>query len=251
MKNNDDDLTDFGFSKVRRSEKASKVADVFHSVAGRYDLMNDLMSLGTHRVMKQMAANATRAREGHTIIDLAGGTGDLTKLLSDYVGKDGHICLCDINGSMLSEGRDRLLNEGIVNNVSYVQTDGERLPFPDESFNSVIIGFGLRNFTSKESALVDIYRCLRNRGRIVILEFSKPENNLLRYAYDRFSGFWPKIGEAVTGDSESYQYLVESIRMHPDQGTLSGMIEDAGFSRVRHENILNGIVALHEGVKVA
>ena len=250
MDKKDEDFTDFGFRRIPKSEKASKVADVFHSVAGRYDVMNDLMSLGTHRIMKQMAANATRAREGHTILDLAGGTGDLSKLLCDYVGPQGHVCLCDINGSMLAEGRNRLLNEGFVQNVSYVQADGEQLPFPDEAFNSVIIGFGLRNFTSKETALKTIFRCLKPRGRIVILEFSKPENELLRTAYDRFSGLWPKIGKAVTGDEESYQYLVESIRMHPDPRTLSEMIEDAGFSRVRHENILNGIVAVHEGVKV-
>lgn len=246
----DEDLTHFGYRQVPKSEKAGRVADVFHSVANRYDIMNDLMSLGTHRVMKLMAANATRAREGHVILDLAGGTGDLTKLLSDYVGKSGQVCLCDINGSMLQEGRDRLLNQGIVTNVNYVQADGEHLPFPAESFNSVIIGFGLRNFTSKETALSAIYDCLKPRGKIVILEFSKPENDVLRSAYDKFSSFWPKVGKAVTGDEDSYSYLVESIQMHPDQQTLSSMIEAAGFSRVRYENILNGIVAIHEGVKV-
>ena len=249
MDNNDEDLTHFGFRRVSRSEKASRIADVFHSVANRYDVMNDLMSLGTHRVMKLMAANATRAREGHVILDLAGGTGDLTRLLSDNVGKSGQVCLCDINGSMLQEGRDRLLNQGISTNVSYIQADGEQLPFPAESFNSVIIGFGLRNFTSKETALTAIFECLKPRGKIVILEFSKPGNDLLRNAYDRFSSLWPKIGKVVTGDEASYNYLVESIQMHPDQATLSRMIETAGFNRVQYQNILNGIVAIHEGIK--
>lgn len=249
MDNHDDDLTHFGYSRIPRSEKTSRVAGVFHSVASRYDIMNDLMSLGTHRVMKLMAANAARARDGHVILDLAGGTGDLTKLLSDSVGQSGQVYLCDINDSMLREGRNRLLNQGIASNVSYIQADGEHLPFPPESFNAVIIGFGLRNFTSKETALSAIYECLKPRGKLVILEFSKPENELLRNTYSRFSSLWPKIGKAVTGDAESYEYLVESIEMHPDQDTLRDMLQDAGFTRVRYQNILNGIVAIHEGLK--
>ena len=249
MDNHDDDLTHFGHSRIPRSEKTSRVAGVFHSVASRYDIMNDLMSLGTHRVMKLMAANAARARDGHVILDLAGGTGDLTKLLSDSVGQSGHVYLCDINDSMLREGRNRLLNQGIASNVSYIQADGERLPFPAESFNAVIIGFGLRNFTSKETALSAIYECLKPRGKLVILEFSKPENELLRNTYSKFSSLWPKIGKAVTGDAASYEYLVESIEMHPDQDKLRDMLQDAGFTRVRYQNILNGIVAIHEGLK--
>ncbi len=246
---NPEELTHFGFDSVAVSEKASRVADVFHSVAGRYDLMNDLMSLGTHRVMKQMAANATRARQGHAVLDLAGGTGDLTRILSDYVGDEGQVCLCDINGSMLTEGRDRLLDKGIINNVSFLQADGEKLPFPPETFNSVIIGFGLRNFTSKETALRAILACLKPGGRLVVLEFSRPRNDLLRGAYEKFSGLWPKVGKAVTGDETSYRYLVESIQMHPDQETLGQMMEDAGFTRVSFENVLNGIVAIHQGMK--
>ena len=249
MEKNEDKLTHFGYSQIPRSEKAGRVAEVFNSVAARYDLMNDLMSLGTHRIMKMMAANATKAREGDTILDLAGGTGDLTKLLSDYVGLSGHVYLCDINGSMLKEGRDRLLNRGISKNVSYLQADGEHLPFPTDFFDSVIIGFGLRNFTSKETALSAIYECLKPSGRIVILEFSKPENELLRKAYNGFSSLWPKIGKTITGDASSYNYLVESIQMHPDQRTLQTMLEKTGFSTVCYQNILNGVVAIHEGVK--
>jgi len=249
MDKKEDDLTHFGFARIPVAEKASKVAEVFHSVAGRYDVMNDLMSLGTHRVMKQMAANATRAREGHVVLDLAGGTGDLTTILSDYVGDSGQVCLCDINGSMLNEGRDRLLNKGVVNNVTFAQADGESLPFPDETFNAVIIGFGLRNFTDKEKALTDICRCIRPGGKLVVLEFSRPRNDMLRSVYEKFSGLWPSVGKLVTGDGESYRYLVESIQMHPDQETLGAMIEAAGFSRVRCQDLLNGIVALHEGVK--
>jgi demethylmenaquinone methyltransferase/2-methoxy-6-polyprenyl-1,4-benzoquinol methylase len=249
MASKDDEVTHFGFKQVPVAEKASKVADVFHSVAERYDLMNDLMSLGSHRVMKQMAANATRARPGHMILDLAGGTGDLTVPLSEYVEAEGQVCICDINGSMLREGRDRLLNRGIVGNVSYAQADGEKLPFPEETFNSVIIGFGLRNFTSKETALKDIYRCLKPAGKLVILEFSKPKSPLVKNVYRGFSSLWPKVGKLITGDEESYSYLVESIEMHPDQETLREMIETEGFTRVRYQNLLNGIAAIHEGMK--
>lgn len=243
------DTTHFGFKQIPVAEKASRVADVFHSVAERYDVMNDLMSLGTHRVMKQMTANATRAREGHCVLDLAGGTGDMATLLSEYVGQTGHVCVCDINGSMLTEGRNKLLNRGIVSNVTFVQADGEILPFPDASFNSVTIAFGIRNFTNKEAALSDIYRCLKPGGKLVILEFSKPENEMVRNAYKGFRNLWPKVGKMITGDASSYQYLVESIEMHPDQATLGKMMETAGYDRVRYQNLANGIAAIHEGVK--
>ncbi len=249
MEKQKDNLTNFGYHKVTRLEKTSLVGDVFHSVANRYDLMNDLMSLGTHRVMKRMAANATRARKGHAILDLAGGTGDLTLILSKYVGNTGQICLCDINGSMLQKGRQRLVNQGILTNVNYIQADGERLPFPGESFNSVIIGFGLRNFSSKETALAEIIECLKPMGRIVILEFSKPQNEIVRIGYNWFTNLWPKLGKIMTGDEASYQYLVESIQMHPDQTELSNLIENAGFNHVRCQNILNGVAAIHEGIK--
>lgn len=245
----EEDTTHFGFSKIRASEKASRVAEVFHSVAERYDIMNDVMSLGTHRVMKQMTANATRARVGHQVLDLAGGTGDMAILLSDYVGIEGTVCICDINGSMLRQGRDKLLNRGIVSNVSYVQADGEKLPFPNDTFNAVTIAFGLRNFTNKEAALHEMFKVIKPGGKLVILEFSRPANPLVQKAYKGFSNIWPTIGKLVTGDNQSYQYLVESIEMHPDQQVLGQMIEEAGFSRVRYQNLLNGIAAIHEGVK--
>ena len=249
MDNEEGELTHFGFQEVPRLEKASRVAQVFRSVAKRYDLMNDLMSLGTHRVMKLMAANAAIAREGHVILDLAGGTGDLTKFLSKHVGQKGRVCLCDINGSMLREGRDRLLNHGIVTNVNYIEADGEHLPFRRESFDSVVIGFGLRNFTSKEAALAEVLKCLKPHGRVVILEFSRPENRAVRLAYTRFAALWPKLGRAISGDEASYRYLVESIQVHPNQTELSELIKNAGFDHVQYQNILNGIVAIHEGVK--
>ena len=170
-------------------------------------------------------------------------------LLSEYVGTNGRVYVCDINGSMLSQGRDKLLNRGIVTNVSYVQADGEKLPFPDDSFNAITIAFGLRNFTDKESALREMFNVIKPGGKLVILEFSTPGNALVQNAYKGFSRIWPKIGKLVTGDESSYQYLVESIEMHPDQQTLSDMISNAGFGRVRHQNLLNGIAAIHEGVK--
>jgi demethylmenaquinone methyltransferase/2-methoxy-6-polyprenyl-1,4-benzoquinol methylase len=246
---NEDDVTDFGFKSIPVAEKAAKVAEVFHSVAQRYDIMNDVMSLGTHRVMKQMTANATHARPGHVILDLAGGTGDLAILLSDYVGATGQVCICDINGSMLEQGRDKLINRGIINNVSYIQADGEQLPFPADSFNAVTIAFGLRNFTNKQKALDAIYRTLKPGGKLVILEFSKPQSPIMKSAYKGFQRLWPKIGNLVTGDTDSYQYLVESIEMHPDQRTLAGMMENAGFARVRFNNLINGVAAIHEGIK--
>ena len=249
MKDEEKQSTHFGFTKVPLSEKSERVAEVFHSVAERYDIMNDLMSLGTHRIMKQMAANATRARPGHNILDLAGGTGDLAILLSEYVGPEGQVFICDINGSMLTQGRDKLLDRGVIGNVRFVQADGEQLPFPDNYFNAVTIGFGLRNFTSKEKALAALHRVIKPGGKLVILEFSKPQNSLLLSTYKVFNQLWPKLGKAVTGEEESYRYLVESIAVHPGQQELEDMISTAGFTRVRHENILNGIVAIHEGVK--
>lgn len=247
--NRDKETTHFGFSRVPFSEKASRVADVFHSVAGNYDVMNDLMSLGTHRVMKQMAANSTRARRGHQILDLAGGTGDMTRLLAEYVGDQGRVYVCDINASMLREGRDRLTDQGIFQNVSYVIGDGEQLPFANESFNAITIAFGLRNFTDKEAGLRAMFNALKPGGRLVVLEFSHPSNQVVDRAYRGFSSLWPKIGKLVTGNEDSYRYLVESIEMHPDQETLSAMMEDAGFTRVGYQNILNGIAAIHEGMK--
>ena len=246
---NDDEITHFGFKSVPIKEKAGKVAEVFHSVAGKYDLMNDVMSLGSHRLMKQFAVELTVARKGHVILDLAGGTGDLTKRLVPLVGEKGHVILCDINQSMLAQGRDRLLDDGITNNVTYLQADAEQLPMPDDTVNSITMAFGLRNVTRKEIALASMLRILKPGGRLVVLEFSQPENNLLKNAYDKFSGLWPKIGKTLTGDESSYRYLVESIKMHPDQETLKKMMQEAGFVKCEYHNILNGIAAIHVGRK--
>jgi demethylmenaquinone methyltransferase/2-methoxy-6-polyprenyl-1,4-benzoquinol methylase len=246
---NDDEITHFGFKFVPIKEKAGKVAEVFHSVAGKYDLMNDVMSLGSHRLMKQFAVELTVARKGHVILDLAGGTGDLTKRLVPLVGEEGHVILCDINQSMLAQGRDRLLDDGITNNVTYLQADAEQLPMPDDTVNSITMAFGLRNVTRKEIALASMLRILKPGGRLVVLEFSQPENNLLKNAYDKFSGLWPKIGKTLTGDESSYRYLVESIKMHPDQETLKKMMQEAGFVKCEYHNILNGIAAIHVGRK--
>ncbi len=244
-----DPETHFGFTRVPVSEKANRVRDVFHSVANRYDVMNDLMSLGTHRLMKQVAVQATRARTGHRILDLAGGTGDLCVPLLESVGATGHVYLCDINARMLEQGREKLTDRGLISNISYVLADGEQLPFPDETFNSVTIAFGLRNFTNKERALASILAALKPGGRIVILEFSEPGNPLVKRAYEGFSSLWPRIGKAVTGDDTSYQYLVESIKMHPDQETLAAMMTEAGFVRVKYQNLLGGVAAIHEGMR--
>jgi demethylmenaquinone methyltransferase / 2-methoxy-6-polyprenyl-1,4-benzoquinol methylase len=246
---NDDETTHFGFKSVPIKEKAGKVAEVFHSVAGKYDLMNDVMSLGSHRLMKQFAVELTVARKGHVILDLAGGTGDLTKRLVPLVGDEGHVILCDINQSMLAQGRDRLLDEGIANNVTYLQADAEQLPMPDNTVNSITMAFGLRNVTRKEIALASMLRILKPGGRLVVLEFSQPKNDLLKNAYDKFSGLWPKIGKTLTGDESSYRYLVESIKMHPDQETLKQMMQNAGFVKCEYHNILNGIAAIHVGRK--
>lgn len=241
--------THFGFQKIPISEKARRVAGVFDSVASRYDLMNDLMSLGTHRVMKRIAIEATGARPGQCVMDLAGGTGDLTAKLSRLVGDTGKVVLCDINQSMLERGRERLTDQGIVGNVDYVIGDAEHLPFPEDTFNSITMAFGLRNVTDKSAALGSILRVLKPGGRVVVLEFSRPQNPGIRSAYDAFSKFWPKAGELLVGDKESYQYLVESIRVHPDQVELQTMMEDAGYEDCRFHNLLNGIVAIHTGSK--
>ncbi len=244
------DQTHFGFRTVPVSEKAGRVADVFHSVASRYDLMNDLMSLGSHRLFKRFTIELTRARPGDKIMDLAGGTGDLAEKLSPLVGRAGQVVLCDINESMLRLGRDRLHNKGIVSNVNFVQGDAEKLPFPDNYFNAVTMAFGLRNVTNKEEALKSILRVLKPNGRLIVLEFSQPVNPGIRKAYEAFSTLWPQVGKLITGDKESYQYLVESIRMHPAQEELATMMKDAGFSSVKYDNLLNGVIAIHQGIKV-
>jgi demethylmenaquinone methyltransferase / 2-methoxy-6-polyprenyl-1,4-benzoquinol methylase len=241
--------THFGFQEIPVEEKASKVAEVFHSVANRYDLMNDLMSLGIHRLWKRFAVEASGIRSGMRVLDLAGGTGDLATAFAERVGDKGQVVLVDINSSMLKLGRKRLTNEGKVGNLSYVQADAECLPFPSNYFDRITIAFGLRNVTHKETALRSMYQTLKPGGQLLILEFSKP-TSWLTPAYDAYS-FWilPQLGKLVTGNGDSYRYLVESIRQHPDQETLSLMMQAAGFDRCEFHNLSHGIVALHRGYK--
>jgi demethylmenaquinone methyltransferase/2-methoxy-6-polyprenyl-1,4-benzoquinol methylase len=241
---------DFGYQQVTPEEKTQRVRDVFASVATRYDLMNDLMSFGVHRIWKRIAVGALHARPGQRILDVAGGTGDLTRLLARRVGPSGQVTLSDINGSMLTVGRDRLLDAGIVGNVAIVQGNAECLPFADNSFDGGIIAFGLRNVTHKEAALRSCCRVLRPGGRFVILEFSHVVLPLLARLYHQYSfKVLPRLGEWVARDAASYQYLAESIRRHPDQETLLGMLRDAGFARCEYFNLAGGIVALHRGYK--
>ncbi|MGB1952343.1 MAG: bifunctional demethylmenaquinone methyltransferase/2-methoxy-6-polyprenyl-1,4-benzoquinol methylase UbiE [Marinobacter sp.] len=245
-----DDVTHFGFRNVPKSQKAGQVAEVFHSVAGKYDMMNDLMSMGIHRLWKRFTIELSGVRPGHQVLDIAGGTGDLTMKFSDLVGASGKVVLADINASMLQVGRGRLVDRGYAGNIEYVQADAEHLPFPDNTFNAVSIAFGLRNVTDKDQALRDMERVLKPGGKLMVLEFSKPTNPLLNKAYDMYSfNALPLMGQLIAGDSESYKYLAESIRMHPDQDTLKGMMEQAGLVNCKYYNMTGGIVALHVGIK--
>jgi len=242
--------THFGYKTVKTEDKANLVAGVFHSVANNYDIMNDLMSFGVHRLWKRYAIELSGVRKGQQVLDLAGGTGDLAALLAPKVGSEGKIILSDINDSMLKVGRDRMADKGFIGNIEYVQANAECLPFDDNQFDCVTIAFGLRNVTDKEAALKSIYRVLKPGGRLLILEFSKPKNELLKKVYDTYSfKLLPQIGKLVADDAESYQYLAESIRMHPDQETLKSMVMDAGFEQCDIHNLTGGIVALHRGFK--
>lgn len=242
--------TDFGFRTVEKEQKKELVAGVFHSVAGKYDLMNDLMSFGIHRIWKRFTIDCSGVRQGQRVLDLAGGTGDLTAKFSRLVGEKGQVVLADINESMLSVGRTKLRDLGLISNINYVQANAEALPFPDNYFDCITISFGLRNVTDKAKALRSMYRVLKPGGRLLVLEFSKPQYSILNKAYDLYSfHILPKIGSAVVQDPESYRYLAESIRMHPDQNTLKGMMEEAGFDEVNYYNLTGGIVALHRGYK--
>ena len=246
----DKDTTHFGFKEVKKDAKAGLVADVFHSVAARYDLMNDLMSGGIHRIWKRFTIELSGVRKGNAVLDIAGGTGDLAARFAELVECEGRVVLADINESMLQVGRDKLLDTGRLGNIEFVQADAQFLPFPDDSFDCVTIAFGLRNVTDKDLALRSILRVLKPGGRLLVLEFSKPENELLSQAYDTYSfRILPFMGRLVANDSDSYQYLAESIRKHPDQETLLDMIEDAGFAQCQFHNMTGGIVALHRGVK--
>ncbi|MDO6692337.1 bifunctional demethylmenaquinone methyltransferase/2-methoxy-6-polyprenyl-1,4-benzoquinol methylase UbiE [Aliiglaciecola sp. 3_MG-2023] len=246
----DDSQTHFGFKQVDKTKKASMVADVFHSVAAKYDIMNDMMSMGIHRLWKRFTIDCSGVRAGHKVLDLAGGTGDLAAKFSKIVGEKGQVVLADINNAMLKVGRDKLRNKGVVGNLEYVQANAEMLPFPDNYFDVITIAFGLRNVTDKDKALASMYRVLKPGGRLLVLEFSKPQSEMLSKAYDLYSfHLLPKMGKLVANDSESYQYLAESIRMHPDQETLKAMMESVGFEQTTFHNLTGGIVALHRGFK--
>ena len=248
---NDDKTTHFGYQTVAEADKAERVRGVFDSVATRYDLMNDLMSLGVHRLWKRFAMQLTGVRAGQRVLDLASGTGDLAARLAGLVGPTGLVVMSDINAAMLAQGRDRMLDDGRVGNVRYAQLDAEALPFPAGSFDCVTIGFGLRNVTHKERALAEMHRVLRPGGRALVLEFSHPTAAPLRAAYDLYSfQVLPRLGRLVANDEASYRYLAESIRMHPDQETLKGMMEAAGFERCDVHNLTGGVVAVHRGFRL-
>jgi demethylmenaquinone methyltransferase/2-methoxy-6-polyprenyl-1,4-benzoquinol methylase len=245
-----DKTTHFGFEQVPWDEKGRRVAQVFDSVAGNYDLMNDAMSFGIHRLWKRFAVEQTGARPGQRILDLAGGTGDLAVRLARLVGPSGEVVIGDINASMLQVGRERLLDRGIAGNVRFVQANAECLPFPDSSFDCITIAFGLRNVTDKQKALKSMFRILKPGGRLLVLEFSKPSLPGLAPLYDLYSfRVLPLMGRLIARDASSYRYLAESIRMHPDQATLKDMMEQAGFEDCDYFNLSGGIVALHRGFR--
>lgn len=240
--------TDFGYDEVPEAEKARRVAAVFDRVADRYDLMNDLMSLGMHRAWKAFAVAIARPRAGERVLDVASGSGDLARAFARRVMPGGEVWLTDVNRSMLSRGRDRILDRGLL--APAVQCDAERLPFPDRYFDCVSVGFGLRNMTRKEAALAEMARVLKPGGRLVVLEFSKVWKPL-EPAYDLYSfKVLPWLGERVAGDSEAYRYLAESIRVHPDQAALAAMLEQAGLARVEVFNLFAGVVAVHRGIRI-
>ncbi len=241
--------THFGFKTVSVEEKSSLVAGVFDSVAHKYDVMNDIMSLGTHRFIKRFTTELSAIRPGQTVLDLAGGTGDFSLKFSRLVGDKGQVILADINEAMLKVGRDRIIDKGAGNNILFCQVNAESLPFADNSFDCICIAYGLRNVTDKDAAMRSMYRTLKPGGRVLILEFSKPVNPIVEKIYHGYSKLWPLVGKLVTGDSASYRYLVESIRMHPDQQTLEDMMKKAGFSDTRFHNIMGGVCAIHLGFK--
>jgi len=245
-----DKTAHFGFREVPESEKAGLVGNVFSSVAGRYDLMNDLMSLGVHRLWKRFTIGQASVHPGNQVLDVAGGTGDLAAAFAERVGSRGRVTIADINAAMLDVGRGRMADRGLAGNIEFVQANAETLPFPDNHFDCVTIAFGLRNVTHMDRALSSMYRVLKPGGRLLVLEFSKPVLPGLNTLYDAYSfNILPKLGKFIANDEASYRYLVESIRKHPDQETLKGMMEKAGFERVHYFNLSGGIVALHKGYK--
>lgn len=246
-----ENTTHFGFKRVAAKEKANLVRGVFDSVAEHYDIMNDLMSMGVHRIWKRIAVQLSNVRKGEQVLDLAGGTGDLTTLFEKRVGNEGNVVLADINAQMLRTGRNRLIDRGLIGNIQYTQVNAECLPFADESFDCVCIAFGLRNVTDKDAALRSIYRVLKPGGRAIVLEFSHPIDPITEKVYDFYSfNLLPKIGKWVAKDEDSYRYLAESIRMHPKQDELKTMMETAGFERCEYFNMTQGIVAVHRGYKI-
>ncbi len=248
--NLNDDETHFGYSKVDKQAKARLVADVFDKVAPKYDLMNDVMSVGMHRLWKRFTIAEAAVKPGQHILDVAAGSGDLSKAFAKLVGPTGKVIMTDINPHMLAVGRGRLADAGIIGNVEFIEADAEKLPFEDNSFDCVTIAFGLRNVTDKNAALRSMFRVLKPGGKCLILEFSQPPNILLAKAYDAYSfNIIPKLGQLISNDRDSYQYLVESIRMHPKQDELKAMLQTAGFDDVSYFNLTGGIVALHKGYK--
>lgn len=244
------DKTHFGYQQIPVSEKVKKVDAVFDSVVEQYDMMNDLMSLGIHRLWKRYTVEIAGIKGGQRILDLAGGTGDLSARFAAVVGRDGQVVLADINQAMLNHGRDRMIDRGITN-IEYIQANAEQLPFPDNYFDRCTMAFGLRNVTNKQAALDSVFRVLKPTGKLVVLEFSHPTSRVVKFIYDRYSfNVIPLVGKLVVNDRESYRYLAESIRVHPDQTTLQHMVEQAGFEKCDFLNLSGGIVALHWGYKI-
>ena len=249
MKKDKPNKTNFGFKEVDADEKADLVGNVFDTVSENYDLMNDLMSFGIHRLWKKVTIETSGLRKDFVVLDLAGGTGDMVKLMREKISERGTLILSDINQSMLMEGRDRLINEGIEG-IHAAQIDAQFLPFQDNTFDLITIAFGLRNVTDKEKALKAILKALKPGGKLVILEFSRPQNEAFREIYDLFSfEVIPKIGALIAQTEESYRYLAESIRMHPTQDELKAMMEASGFTKCKFDNLTNGVVAIHSGQK--
>jgi demethylmenaquinone methyltransferase / 2-methoxy-6-polyprenyl-1,4-benzoquinol methylase len=243
------ETTHFGFEKVKVDEKAGRIAEVFDTVSPKYDIMNDVISFGTHRVAKWYAIKASNIKPGSKVLDIAAGTGDLTILISKRVGPQGSVILSDINEQMLQAGRARLAKTDILDNVQFLQADAEDLQFEDNTFDAVTIGYGIRNFTNKMQALQEILRVLKPGGQLTIIEFSKPTSKPLQLMADAYSSLWPKFGEILVGNGKPYRYLVDSIKMHPDQETFKSMMQDAGYAHVNYENLMGGIAALHIGLK--
>ncbi len=247
----DKNTTHFGFEEVKTEDKVDRVKDVFDSVASNYDLMNDVMSFGIHRLWKRFTIEMAELEPGQKVLDLAGGTGDLTEKMSPIVGKDGQVVLSDINQKMLDKARERLIDSGIIGNVEYVQANAEDLPFADNTFDCVTMAFGLRNVTDKDKALHSIHRVLKTGGKLLVLEFSKPTVKPLEKIYDIYSfKVLPLMGKLIANDAESYKYLAESIRKHPPQAKLKSMMEKAGFAKVEYFNLTAGVVALHLAYKI-